>query len=152
MSLSPKAGIELNVSLSPSGPTQCSVLVSYAPEPCPVIGREGWEEAEKATSGYGPGGAEGWLEPSPWRRHLTTSMARYHLTGTSRAKGETEMTMAKVCLVKEMGSNTKPGFHCVVFYRNDFVLIKNSKQKRPEVRRGDTRKPSVMVSHRLLQL
>lgn len=80
MSLSPKAGTELNVSLSPCGPTQCSVLVGYAPEPCPVIRREGWEEAEKATSGYGPGGAEGSIELSLWRRQPTTSMARHHLT------------------------------------------------------------------------
>lgn len=129
MSLSPKAGTELNVSLSPSGPTQCSVLVGSAPEPCPVMGREGWEEAEEATSGYGPGGVEGWLEPSPWRRQPTTSMARYHLTGTSRAKGETETTIAKVRLVKEMGSTFKPGFHCVVFYRNDFALIKTANRR-----------------------
>lgn len=69
MSLSPKAGTELNVSLSLSGPTQCSVLTGCAPEPCPVIGREGWEKDEQATSGYGPGGAEGWLEPSSQRNN-----------------------------------------------------------------------------------
>lgn len=39
------------------------------------------------------------------------------------------MTIAKVHLAKEMGSISEPGFHCVVFYRNDLVLIKTANRR-----------------------